>query len=62
LILKYYQRCLQNLLQKQKGTDLGLFISKSIIEGLGGKVWDENNSDRKGATFAFSLPDRLINK
>jgi signal transduction histidine kinase len=37
------------------GTGLGLFISKSIIEAHGGKIWGENNDD-KGATFAFSLP------
>src|SRR5215212_2537197 len=39
-----------------KGTGLGLFISKSIIEDHGGKMWAENNADGKGATFSFSLP------
>jgi two-component system, OmpR family, sensor histidine kinase VicK len=39
-----------------RGTGLGLFICKSIIEAHGGKIWAGNNPDGKGATFAFSLP------
>jgi signal transduction histidine kinase len=37
------------------GTGLGLFISKSIVDVHGGKIWGENNLDGKGATFTFSL-------
>ncbi|HKU48996.1 MAG TPA: ATP-binding protein [Nitrososphaera sp.] len=42
--------------RSEKGTGLGLFISKGIVEVHGGKIWAENNSDGMGATVSFTLP------
>ena len=45
--------------KSETGTGLGLFISKSIVEAHGGKIWAENNTDydgKKGAVFTFSIP------
>lgn len=41
---------------KAKGTGLGLYLSKAIVEAHGGKIHAENNKDGKGATFVFTLP------
>jgi signal transduction histidine kinase len=38
------------------GTGLGLYISRTIVEAHGGRMWAFNNKNGVGATFIFSIP------
>ena len=42
---------------KRHGTGMGLRISRSLIEGHGGRLWATDNAKR-GASFHFTLPIR----
>jgi signal transduction histidine kinase len=42
--------------RSEKGTGLGLFIAKSIVEAHGGKIWAENTRGGRGAIFTFTIP------
>jgi two-component system sensor histidine kinase VicK len=40
----------------EKGTGLGLYISKNIVKAHGGEIWAERNKSGTGTTFVFTLP------
>ncbi len=50
-----FQRFWQAESQKQAGVGLGLYISKSIVEAHGGKIWAHSRIG-EGSTFCFTLP------
>jgi two-component system, OmpR family, sensor histidine kinase VicK len=54
LFTKFFTR--PSPLSRIKGSGLGLYICKWIVEAHGGRIWAYNNSHDKGATFLFSLP------
>ena len=52
LFQKFFQASNQG---GRKGTGLGLFISKGIVEAHGGKIWVEDN-EPKGTKMIFQIP------
>lgn len=58
LLFRKFQQAGASFLSRDttKGTGLGLYISKLIVEKLGGRIGLESSEPGKGSTFAFSLP------
>ena len=50
-----FDRFVQLTKNDRRGVGLGLFISKCIVQGHGGRIWAENKIDG-GTTFCFTLP------
>jgi len=40
---------------KAAGSGVGLAVSRSIVEAHGGRIWAQQNVDRR-ATFSFTVP------
>lgn len=52
-----FQKFFRSKTRGKGGSGLGLFIVKSIVEKLGGKIWFESE-EGKGTIFYFTLPIR----
>jgi signal transduction histidine kinase len=54
-----FVRFLQVQPNDRRGVGLGLYISKCIVQGHGGRIWAESN-DGGGSTFHFTLPVDIV--
>lgn len=54
-IFQKFFRARSGLKERTKGSGLGLFICRTIIEKSGGRIWFKSE-ENKGTTFYFTLP------
>lgn len=58
LLFQKFQQAGQSVYTRDatKGTGVGLYLSKLLIEGMGGKIGLVQSEVNKGSTFSFTLP------
>jgi len=58
LLFRKFQQAGRNIYTRDvtRGTGLGLYISKLLIEDMKGTIWLEKSEEEKGSTFVFTLP------
>lgn len=54
ILFQPFRQCDETFERRHSGNGLGLFISKSLIEMLNGKIWYESEVG-KGTTFSFTV-------
>ncbi|HEY2934722.1 MAG TPA: HAMP domain-containing sensor histidine kinase [Acidobacteriota bacterium] len=55
-IFKRFYRAPRRVLMRVKGTGLGLFIVRSVVEKHGGRVFASSAGEGEGSTFTIQLP------
>ncbi len=58
LLFRKFQQASNNILTRDstRSTGLGLYISKLIMEGMGGKIYMQSSEVGKGSTFVIEVP------
>ncbi len=57
LLFQKFMRLQRDLSGAIRGTGLGLYICKQLVEGMGGRIWVESSGQPgEGSRFCFTLP------
>ncbi len=63
LLFNKFIRLQRDLSGSARGTGLGLYISKQLVEGMGGHIWVESKGiPGEGSSFCFTLPTTTTTK
>ncbi len=62
LLFNKFQQSTSNILTRDdsQSTGLGLYITKLIIEQMGGRIYLKESTPGKGSVFTFALPTEKI--
>jgi signal transduction histidine kinase len=57
LLFEKFVRLQRDMSGSKQGTGLGLYISKQVVEAMGGRIWVESTGvPGQGSCFCFTLP------
>lgn len=59
-IFKMFHRTPRATKNAVPGTGLGLYIVKSLVKGLQGRIWVESDGIGKGSTFCVAFPEEIV--
>lgn len=59
-LFQRYHRVESDASKRIRGTGLGLYLTRGLVEAHGGHIWAESPGPGKGSTFSFLLPIRRV--
>jgi len=61
-LFQRYHRVESDASKRIRGTGLGLYLTRGLVEAHGGRIWAESPGPGKGSTFSFLLPIKRVER